>query len=107
MKVAASIAALCVALASAAGSANVSKASAAQEKLDRDLPEISIPQLEALYSRHKYTVTQVVGWYIDRIKRYNGIYRAVQTLDVAGALAAAGRLDAEAKAGGIHFVRGP
>jgi len=78
-----------------------------RRKIDRDLMEITIPKLEELYRTHQYTVTDIVRWYIDRIERYNGIYRAVQTLDVAGALAAAGRLDAEAKAGGMHFVRGP
>jgi amidase len=77
------------------------------QKIDRDLLEITIPALEELYRTHQYTVTNVVRWYIDRIERYNGIYRAVQTLDKAGALAAAGRLDAEAKTGGVHFVRGP
>jgi hypothetical protein len=75
-------------------------------KIDRDLMEITIPKLENLYRTHQYTVTKVVGWYIERIERYNGIYGAVQTLDVAGALATAGQLDAEAKAGGTQFVRG-
>ena len=78
----------------------------AQEAMDRDLLEVTIPQLEQLYRSHKYTVTQVVRWYMARIKKYNGIYRAVQTLDVPGALASAAREDAEAKAGGDSFVRG-
>src|SRR5215472_11152890 len=76
-------------------------------KIDRDLMEITIPKLEQLYRTHQYTVTEVVRWYIARIERYNGIYRAVQTLDVRGALAAAARLDMEANAGGVGFVRGP
>ena len=59
--------------------------------MDRDLLEITIPQLEQLYRSHKYTVTEVVRWYIGRIEKYNGIYRAVQTVDTAGALAVAGR----------------
>ena len=80
---------------------------AAQEAMDRDLLEITIPQLEQLYRGHKYTVTEVVRWYIARIEKYNGIYRAVQSLDVAGALAAAAREDAAAKEGGRSFVRGP
>ena len=74
--------------------------------MDRDLLEITIPQLEQLYRSHKYTVTEVVRWYIGRIEKYNGIYRAVQTVDTAGALAAAGRQDADAKAGGNNFLRG-
>ncbi len=78
-----------------------------QERMDRDLLEVTIPQLEELYRNHKYTVTEVVRWYMARIDRYNGIYRAVQNLDAQGALATAAREDAEAKAGGASFVRGP
>jgi amidase len=81
--------------------------SAAQAAMDRDLLEVTVPQLEQLYRSHKYTVTEVVRWYMTRIEKYNGIYRAVQSLDVAGALAAAAREDAEAKAGGNSLVRGP
>jgi len=98
---------LVVAEAAAPLRSSATAANSQSPKIDRDLIEITIPKLEELYRTHQYTVTNVVQWYIDRIKRYNGIYRAVQTLDVAGALAAAGRLDAEAKAGGMHFVRGP
>jgi Asp-tRNA(Asn)/Glu-tRNA(Gln) amidotransferase A subunit family amidase len=75
--------------------------------MDRDLLEVTIPRLEELYRRHKYTVTEVVRWYMARIARYNGIYRAVETLDAQGALATAAREDAEAKAGGSSFRRGP
>lgn len=85
----------------------VSKVSRSQAKLDRDLLEVSIPQLESLYSRHKYTVTKVVSWYIQRIKQYNGVYGAIEDLDEKGALATAAREDAEVKAGGRHFNRGP
>ncbi len=81
--------------------------SSSQEAMDRDLLEITILQLEQLYRSHKYTVTEVVRWYIARIEKYNGIYRAVQNLDVPGALATAAREDAEAKAEGSGFVRGP
>ena len=69
--------------------------------------EVTIPQLEELYRSHKYTVTEVVQWYMARIARYNGIYRAVQNVDEKGALATAAREDAEAKAGGANFRRGP
>jgi amidase len=75
--------------------------------MNHDLLEVTIPQLEAMYSSHKYTVTQVVRWYMARIDKYNGIYRAVQTLDAAGALVTAEREDAEEKAGGSHYQRGP
>jgi amidase len=83
------------------------KKSASQEAMDRDLLEVTIPRLEQLYRSHKYTVTEVVRWYIARIEKYNGIYRAVQNMDVTGALATAAREDAEARAGGNSFERGP
>ena len=75
--------------------------------MDRDLLEITIPQLHELYRSDKYTVTEVVQWYLARIDKYNGIYRAVQNVDAAGALATAAREDAEAKAARSTFVRGP
>ena len=80
--------------------------SAAQAVMDRDLLEVTVPQLEQLYRSHKYTVTQVVRWCMARIEKYNGIYRAVQNLDAPGALATAAREDADAKAGGASFVPG-
>jgi amidase len=90
-----------------AAPASPASESPSQAAIDRDLFEITIPQLQALYRSHKYTVTDVVRWHIARIKKYNGIYRAVQTLDESGALAAAAREDAEAKAGGSSFAPGP
>ena len=77
------------------------------QTMDRDLLEITVPRLEQFYRSHKYTVSDVVRWYLARIEKYNGIYRAVQTVDVKGALTTAGRQDAEARAGGNRFVRGP
>jgi len=62
---------------------------AEQARMDRDLMEIDIPELHALYARHVYTVDQVTRWYLGRIAKYNGIYRDVQTVDVKGALATA------------------
>ena len=62
---------------------------------DKDLLEISVPRLETFYRSRRYTVTQVTRWYLARIHRYNGIYRSVETLDEAGALAAAAQLDRE------------
>ena len=108
-KIVAGIIALSVTLSSKANPENVkaAKVSRSQAKLDRDLLEVSIPQLESLYSRHRYTVTKVVNWYIQRIKRYNGVYGAIEDVDEKGALATAAREDAEAKAGGRHFRRGP
>jgi amidase len=78
-----------------------------EDAMSRDLLEVTIPELEQMYSSHKYTVTQVVQWYLARIAKYNGIYRAVQTVDSEGALATAAREDAEAAAGGSQYQRGP
>src|ERR1035437_6381843 len=75
--------------------------------MDHDLLEVTIPQLEQLYGDHKYSVVQVVHWYIERIGRYNGIYGAIENLDVKGALATAAREDAEASASGSGYQRGP
>jgi amidase len=79
----------------------------APEAMTRDLLEVTVPQLEQMYRDHKYTVSQVVQWHMARITKYNGIYRAVQNVDAAGALATAAREDAEAKPGGTGFQRGP
>src|SRR5580658_142492 len=75
----------------------------AAAQIDRDLLEVTIPQLQQLYAERKYTVTQVVQWHLARIHRYNGIYRAIETLMESAALATAAREDQE-PAGGI---RGP
>ena len=87
--------------------ASSTRKTASQGAMDRDLLEVTIPQLEQLYRSHKYTVTEVVRWYMARIEKYNGIYRAMQNLDVSGAFATAAREDEEAKARGNSFVRGP
>jgi amidase len=75
--------------------------------MDRDLMEVTVPQLEAMYRSHKYTVTQVVQWYLARIAKYNGIYRAVEYVDQRGALETAAQEDAAAKTGGKSYQRGP
>ena len=63
--------------------------------MDRDLLEITVPGLQLLYAKHRYTVEQVTRWSLDRIARYNGVYRSVQTVDVEGALATARHLDGD------------
>ena len=68
---------------------------AEQARMNRDLMEIDVPELHALYARHVYTVEQVTRWYLGRIAKYNGIYRDVQTVDVKGALATARLEDTE------------
>jgi amidase len=70
--------------------------------MDRDLMDVTVDQLHKLYSNNRYTVTEVVQWHLDRIARYNGIYRAVQTLNAQAALAEAARQDAEARQPGFH-----
>lgn len=76
-----------------------------QAMLDREMPEITVSQLETLYREHRATVTDVVQWYLRRIERYNGVYGAVEKVDTQGALAVAAREDEEAKAAG--FGAGP
>jgi amidase len=73
--------------------------------MDKDLLEVTIPQLQQLYAKHKYTVTQVVRWHIARERKYNGIYRAVENLYEAEALKTAAREDAEANS--AAFKPGP
>src|SRR5579862_4156611 len=92
----ASLGVLLVALAAIESGCSRAPAISSQEAMDRDLMEITIPQLEQLYSSHKYTVTDVVRWHMARLEKYNGIYRAVQNVDTQGALATAAREDADA-----------
>jgi amidase len=69
----------------------------ASAEMDQDLIEVTIPQLQRYYAEHKYTVSQVVDWYLDRIHRYNGVYRPLEQVFDADARAAAAREDAEAR----------
>jgi amidase len=72
-------------------------AQAERTAMDRDLLDVNVDRLHELYRQHRYTVTQVVQWHLDRIARYNGIYRAVQTVNASSALREAAREDAKAK----------
>ena len=54
--------------------------SAPAPDIDADLLEVTIPQLQAFYDARKYTVTQVVQWHLARIRKYNGVSRAVETV---------------------------
>src|SRR5262249_28748917 len=74
-------------------------------EMDRDLMDITVDRLHVLYSERRYTVAQVVQWHLDRIERYNGVYRAIQTVTAKAALTEAAREDAEAKTQG--FKPGP
>jgi len=75
--------------------------------MDRDLIEVTIPALQAMYVAKKYTVAQVTEWYLRRIALYNGVYRAVLHVDSAGANATAAAEDTAARKGGASFTRGP
>jgi amidase len=72
-------------------------------RVDRDLMEVGIARLQRYYAQRKYTVSEVVEWYLARIRRYNGIYRPIENLFAADARAEAARADAEAGRG----ARGP
>ncbi len=63
--------------------------------MDRDLMEVSVPGLEALYAHHRYTVTEVTQWSLDRIARYDGTYRALLHVDAADALRTAALEDSD------------
>ena len=92
-----------LAIVPAASSAAATQVPAANA-IDRDLFEVTVPQLERYYAEHKYTVTQVVQWHLARIHHYNGIYMAVEQVLEKQALDTAAREDAEAARGG---ARGP
>ncbi|MEP6495317.1 MAG: amidase [bacterium] len=79
----------------------------ARQPIDSDLLEVTIPRLHALYDARKYTATQVTHWYLDRIAKYDRVYRSILHVDAAGALATAAAQDAAAKASGARFKRGP
>ena len=64
--------------------------------MDRDLMEVTIPQLHDYYAQHRYTVSQVVDWYLNRIARYNRIYRPIEEVFAKDARAAAASEDAQA-----------
>ena len=65
------------------------------KQMDRDLLEVTIPQLHRYYAEHRYTIAQVVEWHLDRIERYNGIYRAVEQVFAGDARANAAREDGD------------
>jgi amidase len=86
------------ALTAAAAAPAAQSAAAGTELMDRDLIEVTIPQLHHYYETHKYTVTQVVDWYLARIARYNGVYKPFEQVFAADARALAAKEDAEASA---------
>jgi Asp-tRNA(Asn)/Glu-tRNA(Gln) amidotransferase A subunit family amidase len=74
---------------------NRKAAAAATAAIDRDLMDVTVTRLRQLYADKKYTVTDVVKWHLDRIRRYNDVYGAIETVLRDQALAAAKREDAE------------
>jgi amidase len=62
--------------------------------IDRDLMEVDIPGLQRLYAQHRYTIVQVTQWYLDRIARYDGTYKALLYVDAKAALRRAAEEDA-------------
>ncbi len=86
---------------------NAHAAAPSTRVIDHDLYEVTIPELEEFYAKRKYTALQVVHWYADRIQKYNGIYKDIQTLDLANALQAAADEDNAAATGGSAYQRGP
>ncbi|GJG85231.1 hypothetical protein tb265_04120 [Gemmatimonadetes bacterium T265] len=75
--------------------------------MDADLLEVTVARLHALYAAGRYTPTQVTRWYLDRIARYDGTYRAFIHVDAPGALATARALEAAASAAHTRAARGP
>jgi hypothetical protein len=52
-------------------------------QIDRDLTEVSITELQSMYASGKYSVTQVTQWHLDRIARYDGVYKSFLHVDSA------------------------
>lgn len=67
--------------------------------MDQDLLEVGVPRLQSDYAQHRYTVTQVVHWHLQRIHRYDGVYRSVERLMESEARDDDAREDAEAARG--------
>jgi Asp-tRNA(Asn)/Glu-tRNA(Gln) amidotransferase A subunit family amidase len=79
----------------------------ATTSIERDLEEITIAKLQAMYASGKYTVTQVTEAYLNRIARYDSVYRAFIYVDRSGALATATSEDVARKSAGSRFTFTP
>jgi len=84
-------------------SAGCNDGARALTSVDRDLMEVDVSRLQRYYAHRKYTVSEVVEWYLGRIRRFNGIYRPIENLFEADARAEAARADADVGRG----ARGP
>jgi amidase len=87
-------------------SATLPPAQSANAAIDRDLAEVSIARLQSLYGDGKYSVVQVTQWHLNRIARYDSVYKSFLYVDSAGALAAATAADAAKKSAGSRFKSG-
>jgi len=76
-------------------------------QMDRDLNEVTITRLQSMYASGTYTVAQVTQWYLDRIARYDGVYKAFLQVDSLGARTTAAAEDAAKKSAGSRFRPGP
>ena len=76
-------------------------------QIDRDLTEVSITALQSMYASGKYSVTQVTQWHLDRIARYDGVYKSFLHVDSAGALATARAEDAAKRTAGASVPSRP
>jgi len=83
------------------------RAQSANAQMNRDLEEVTITRLQSMYASGKYTVTQVTQWYLDRIARYDDVYKAFLHVDSAGARTSAAAEDAAKKSAGSRFRPGP
>src|SRR5262245_8396625 len=83
------------------------KCQAPEATINPDLNELTIANLHKLYATGKYTVTEVTQWHLDRIARYDSVFKAILYVDKKGALATASALDSAAAKGGKEFRRGP
>src|SRR5579875_92760 len=70
--------------------------------IDRDLTDVSVERLHALYRAHRYSVHEVVQWHLDRLRRYNGVYKVAPAVLAEEAMSEAAREDAQAQRPGFQ-----
>ena len=70
-----------------------------KEQMDRDLTEVTVAQLQNFYAQRKYSVRDVVSWYLNRIADLNPKFRPFVYVYGKEALARADREDTVARQG--------
>lgn len=70
--------------------------------MDKDLQEVTVAKLHSYYAQRKYSVRQVISWYLDRIDSLNPKFKAFVYVYREEALARATKLDADARKGKPH-----